>query len=71
MLAIPALFLAVAPLTGEPHLLEKFNMLLSGSLTKPIDIFDFFMHATPITLLLLKIAFMVNDKISKKGAKAA
>ncbi|VAW56581.1 hypothetical protein MNBD_GAMMA07-1690 [hydrothermal vent metagenome] len=70
ILAFPALFLAVAPLTGDPHLLEKLNMLFNGSLSKPIDIFDLFMHATPLSLLILKIFFIVSDKFSKNNSTA-
>ena len=54
MLVVVALFLALAPLTHEPHLLEKSRMLWSGTLTRPIDIFDLFLHGTPLVLLLLK-----------------
>ncbi len=61
-LAIAALFLALAPFMQEPHLWEKLKMLFNGSLSKPIDIFDLFMHSTPLTLLIIKIYFTVKDK---------
>lgn len=55
MVLLPvAVFLALAPFTPEPHLWEKLKMLANGTLVKPIDIFDLFMHATPLMLLLLK-----------------
>ena len=63
-LAIAALFLGLAPFMPEPHLWEKLKMLLDGSLSKPIDIFDLFMHGTPLVLLTLKLFFMFNDKDS-------
>ena len=50
-----ALFLAVAPIVPEPHLVEKFNMLMSGTLTKAIDIFDVFWHVWPMVLVVIKI----------------
>jgi hypothetical protein len=53
-MAILAIILALLPFTPEPHLFEKFKMLLAGDLSKPLDIFDFFMHGTPITLITLK-----------------
>jgi hypothetical protein len=53
-MAILAIILALLPFSPEPHLYEKFKMLLSGDLSKPLDIFDFFMHGTPITLISLK-----------------
>ena len=49
-----AVFLALAPLSPEPHLWEKLKMLAAGNLVKPIDIFDLFMHGVPVVLLLLK-----------------
>ena len=56
-----AVFLGLAPFNPEPHLVEKFKMLLNGTLTKPIDIFDFLMHATPILLIFLKLYFSKKD----------
>jgi hypothetical protein len=51
-----AILLALLPI-GSPHLLEKYNMLINGSLSKPLDIFDFFMHGTPILLITLKVIY--------------
>lgn len=53
-LIIISLMLGLAPFVPEPHLLEKLKMLFDGSLAKPIDIFDLFMHGTPVFLLGLK-----------------
>ena len=50
-----ALFLTFAPFVPEPHLWQKLKMLMEGALTKPIDIFDLFFHATPLVLLILKL----------------
>jgi hypothetical protein len=55
-----ALVLAVAPFVPEPHLWEKLKMLFDGTLQKPIDIFDLFLHGTPLLLLLLKLARMAR-----------
>jgi len=49
-----ALLLGLAPFVPEPHVWEKLKMLFDGSLAKPIDIFDLFMHGTPWLLLGLK-----------------
>ena len=38
-----AVYLAGAPFVPEPHLVEKWRMLTEGHLSKPIDIFDFFL----------------------------
>jgi len=51
-----ALFLAFAPFSPEPHLWQKLKMLMDGALVKPVDIFDLFMHAAPLVLLVLKLA---------------
>ena len=57
-LIIIALFLGLAPFVPEPHLFEKFRMLMSGTLVKPIDIFDFLMHGAPVLLLAVKLGRM-------------
>ena len=53
--AIIAIMLALAPIKPEPHLIEKLRMLGAGELTRPIDIFDLFLHGTPLVLFLIKI----------------
>jgi hypothetical protein len=55
MIAFPAVLLALAPFVPEPHLWEKLKMLMAGTLHRPIDIFDLFMHGTPLILLLIKL----------------
>jgi len=50
-----ALTLGLAPFVPEPHVWEKLKMLMDGSLAKPIDIFDLFLHGTPWILLILKL----------------
>lgn len=54
-LIIISLMLGLAPFVPEPHVVEKLKMLFDGSLAKPIDIFDLFMHGTPWVLLGLKV----------------
>jgi len=49
-----AVFLGAAPITPEPHLLEKLRMLVQGQLVRPLDMFDLAMHGAPIVLLVLK-----------------
>jgi len=55
-LVVIAGWLAVAPIFPEPHLWEKLKMLVGGTLTRPIDIFDLLMHATPVLLLVWRLA---------------
>ena len=54
---VPAvLLLALAPFGQTPHLVEKWRMLFAGTLRRPIDVFDFFLHTLPLALLLAKAA---------------
>jgi len=64
MLLVPlALFLALAPFTPEPHLWEKLKMLFAGTLLRPIDIFDLFLHGTPLVILILKLSLDARRKL--------
>jgi hypothetical protein len=55
MLAPLAIFLALAPFTPEPHLWGKLKMLFTGTLSRPIDFFDLFLHGGLLVILLLKL----------------
>lgn len=57
-LLIVALLLGLAPFVPEPHLWQKLKMLVAGELSKPIDIFDLFLHGTPAVLLVIKLLRM-------------
>lgn len=50
-----ALTLGLSPFVPEPHLVEKLRWLIQGDLTRPLDIFDLILHATPWVLLGLKL----------------
>ena len=50
-----AVWMGVAPITPEPHLIEKPRMLGNGTLTRPLDIFDLCLHAAPLMLLALRL----------------
>ncbi len=58
LIVIACLSLGLAPFVPEPHIWEKLKMLVSGNLSRPIDIFDFIMHAAPFAVLILKLARM-------------
>jgi hypothetical protein len=60
---LAALTLGLAPFFPEPHLLEKLRMLASGTLVKPVDIFDLAMHAAPWLVLLAKLARMAMRQV--------
>lgn len=53
-----ASLLALAPFAPEPHLVEKLRMLGQGVLTKPLDIFDLFLHGTPLLILVLRLTVL-------------
>ncbi|MCI5138698.1 MAG: RND transporter [Candidatus Electrothrix sp. AR1] len=57
---VVALILGLAPFVPEPHLLEKIRMLATGTLVRPIDIFDLFYHGLPFALLLFKLIRLMN-----------
>ena len=59
-LAVMALFLGLAPFKPMPHLVEKIGMLMNGTLSRPIDIFDLFQHSILIIILLLKLIRMMQ-----------
>jgi hypothetical protein len=59
-----AMVMALAPFVPEPHLWEKLTMLASGTLVKPVDILDLFIHGAPLVLLGLKLL----SALSRKGA---
>lgn len=50
-----AAWMAVAPITPEPHLIEKLRLLSQGKLGRPLDIFDLCLHAAPLVLLALRL----------------
>ena len=61
-LVMISLFLGLAPFVPEPHVWEKLKMLADGTLAKPVDIFDLFMHGTPWVLLGLKTVRHFTNK---------
>ena len=52
---VVAAWMAVAPITPEPHLIEKLRMLFEGHLTRPLDVFDLVFHLAPLGLVVLKL----------------
>ena len=68
-LVIAALALGLAPLVPEPHLWEKLRMLANGTLSRPIDIFDLFMHASLPLLLVIRLIRLARFR--KKSGQSA
>lgn len=50
-----AILLGLAPFRPAPHLWEKLQMLMAGSLSQPMDIFDLALHGFLPVLLVLKL----------------
>jgi len=57
-----ALLLGLAPFMPEPHIWEKLKMLGSGTLSRPIDIFDLLYHGAPWVLLAIKLVRMEQQR---------
>jgi hypothetical protein len=62
IIILACLTLGLAPFKPEPHIVEKIRMLLSGTLSRPIDWFDLVMHGIPWVLLILKAAITLKGK---------
>jgi len=67
LVIVACLTLGLAPFT-PPHVVEKLQMLASGTLVRPLDWFDLVLHATPWLLLLAKIAVTLWVSITGGGA---
>lgn len=55
---IGAATLGLAPFVPEPHIWEKLKMIKAGTLKRPIDVFDFLLHAAPFVVLVAKLVQM-------------
>jgi len=62
LLIVMAIFMAIAPIQPEPHLVQKFQWLMNGLPFKLIDVFDVLWHLLPMILITLKLW------LSKKAA---
>ncbi len=56
IIVVLCLTLGLAPFSPEPHVWEKLKMLSSGTLIRPMDIFDLLLHGSPFILLGMKLA---------------
>lgn len=56
LVILACLTLGLAPFFPEPHVWEKLKMLASGTLVRPIDIFDLLMHSAPFIVAIAKLA---------------
>lgn len=58
LVVLAALLLGLAPFQPEPHVWEKLKLLMDGTLTRPLDIFDLLLHGSPFLILVLKLLRM-------------
>ncbi|PHQ97647.1 MAG: RND transporter [Marinosulfonomonas sp.] len=58
MALLAAATLGLAPFFPQPHIWEKLKMIKAGTLKRPLDIFDFVLHAAPFVLLAVKLGRM-------------
>ena len=58
LIILACILLGLAPFFPEPHIWEKLKMLSSGTLIRPLDIFDLVLHSTPFIVLILKLIRM-------------
>ena len=58
LIILACILLGLAPFFPEPHIWEKLKMLVSGTLVRPLDVFDLILHATPFIVLILKLIRM-------------
>jgi hypothetical protein len=65
LLIFLAVWMAIAPVNPEPHLVEKSRMLIQGELTKPLDIFDILYHLAPMLLLSIRAWRLLKGKARK------
>jgi hypothetical protein len=67
LLLIISIMAGLAPFHAQPHLLEKLKMLIEGTLNRPIDILDLFIHGTPAFICILKMTRMTYLYLQKNG----
>jgi len=55
-LVFVSVLMALAPFVPEPHVWQKVKMLIAGTLTRPVDLFDLVWHVAPAVVLAMKLA---------------
>ena len=56
VLMLPAILLALAPFSPQPHLLQKLTWLIEAQSFAAVDVFDVFFHLSPTLIMLIKWA---------------
>ncbi len=58
------LTLGLAPFVPMPHVVEKLGMLLQGTLQRPIDVFDLFLHGSPWLVAVIKGVRVLTGRVA-------
>lgn len=61
VLLIVSVFMLVAPVFPEPHLIQKLQWIRDGVSFKWVDIFDVIWHVFPCVFLVLKLGLAKAD----------
>lgn len=64
LLVVGAVLMSLAPFGSKPHLVEKWSMLFSGKLRKPLDWFNLILHSALPAFL---IARMILELIARRA----
>lgn len=56
------LLLGFAPFFPQPHIVEKFRMLMAGVLERPLDMFDLAWHTWPFMLLGYRVVRDITSR---------
>jgi hypothetical protein len=62
LLAVGAVFMALAPFVPEPHLWRDLKWLVAGELTRPEDVFDLFWHGALPALFVVRLVRITRRK---------
>jgi hypothetical protein len=61
LIAAVAIVLVLVPF-GESHFVQKWRMLFSGTLRRPLDWLDLLFHSTPLLLLAVKLVIFLRRR---------
>ena len=68
---VVGLWMGLAPFMPEPHLVQKFYMLINNEPFKLIDVFDVFMHGGIAAIAVLKVWRIMQARNTGKSDQGA
>ena len=71
LLLVPlAIFLGIAPLGSEPHLVGKWRWIMGGAKGMAfVDWFDFFLHLFPTIALVILLTLWAKKRFSQQASQ--